>query len=217
MFLRFLFEKESTLRQPYLTYRVVIGDAPFFLLPEGSDAEADHLALARTLLDDATMPDEVRVSPSPAAAAYAVYTLDPARRHLLDHYLSQYELLHLSYYAIQTAHRLANQAGDALTMILTGKQVLITALRAGELRLCNQYPYAEPLEAIYFLQSVRNASGLDQGALTGYVMGETNPADLSPASLWHHLQGLQTPPLSAFTNHPLPEGCPHWRFLFLTH
>lgn len=215
LFLRFLFEQEATLRQPYLRYEVLIGDVPFVLLPDALPSQGQELALARTLLDDAILPGELHRSPCPPEGACALFALLPARQHLLDHYLPSYELDHLSTACIRTAHRLADQTGHALTLTLSGRQVIITALAEGRLQLCNGYPYAEPLEAIYFMQSVRQITGLDQRELTCYVMGETNPADHQPSSLWHHLPGLQTPPLPGLLGIELPEKVPHWRFLFL--
>lgn len=215
MFLRFLFEQEASLTQPYLLCEVVLGEGPFFLLPATEYRAAHLLPLARALLDDAILADELQHSFCPLTEAHAVFSASTSLMHVLRHYLADFELQHISRYVIQSTHRLADQVGQAITLTLLGREVLITVLRDGCLQLCNRYPYREPLEAIYFLQTVRQVAGLDQSDLTCYVMGETNPRDLSPASIWHHLPSLQTPPLPRLLDLDLREHTPYWQFLFL--
>jgi hypothetical protein len=215
VFLRFLFEQEPSLTQPYLSRDVVLGEGPFFLLPTQLCQSENLLPLARTLLDDALLPNELQLSVCPQTEAYAVFTLSPRLKHVLDRSLGDYELQHLSSHLIRSTHRLADQIGQALTLTLLGQQVLITALRDGQLQLCNSYAYQEPLEAVYFLQTVRHVTGLTQKDFTCYAMGETNPSNLDPASIWHHLPGLQVPPLPGLLDISVPVNCPHWQFLFL--
>lgn len=215
MFLRFLFEQEPILTQPYLTCEVVLGQGPFFLLPTIEHRAAKLLPLARALLDDAILPDELQRSFCPLTEAYAVFSVPTNLMHVLRHYLDSFDLQHVSRHVIRSTHRLADQVGQAITLTLLGREVLITVLRDGRLQLCNNYPYQEPLEAIYFLQTVRHVTSLDHSDLACYVMGETNPRDLSPHSLWHHLPGLTTPPLPGLLDLSMPHDCPHWQFLFL--
>lgn len=216
IFLRFLFEKEPHLAQPYLEVEVRLAEVPFLVIPHRFTARPYHLALSRLMMEEDLLSEELHEQPLPGEDAYALFDAPPPLRHILDHYLGHYQLGHACGAWLRTLRRLADAQGNALLMTLLPHRVAIAALREGTLQICNAYPTHSPLEALYYLQSVREIIGWKGTPPAIFAQGEVTPDPNQVDTLWYHLPGLQTPPSRLLLSYELPASSEAWRFAFLS-
>jgi hypothetical protein len=213
LFLRFVLEKEAIFREAFGEIVVYSAAPEFSLLPGHWQDPASLLRLARLMLDDTALPEELRCHALPGEAAALLFLAAPGLQHLLDRYLSAYRLSHLAAPLLRLARELGRQHPSLLLLHVSPSHVMALALRGGQLSLCNAFPWRVPADMAYFAQSVRKVCGLDLPDVPVFAVGELEEASPDALALW--LPGLRRPEFLALAAGADLREAPWWRFAFL--
>jgi len=215
LFLRLLLEREKELTDTFLTVEVVIGYGKHILIPDEHFEEQYILGLARTMLDDAVLPEELYTTPVPTEQAKILSLLPNSARYVLGHYLPQSEIRHVSRFLVEWSDRLPTQEGNSLLLLLGRGEGIIVARKEGQLALCNSYPMQTPVEVLYFVQAVLEATGMKDQNVARYVMGETDGENLGGESIWSYLEDWQIPGPDILGMELPQHDAPYWLMGFL--
>lgn len=213
LFLRFVLEKEAIFRESFGEIVVYSAAPEFSLLPGQWEDPAPLLRLARLLLDDTALQEELRCHALPGESAALLFLAAPGLQHLLARYLNAYRLSHVAAPLLRLARELGRQSPSLLLLHVSSSHVMALALRGGQLSLCNAFPWRAPSDIAYFAQSVRKVCGLDLPDVPLYAVGELEEVSSEALAAW--LPGLRRPEfLSLAAGADLREA-PWWRFAFL--
>ena len=215
IFLRFLFEKEFHLTQPYLQVDVSMGEPSVLLVPDKLAEEAYSSALFRIIKEEDPLGEEHLVQSVPEEQVTIMFPVPQKIIHVLDHYVRHYRLAHACGQWVKTLRLLADDNGDGLILTVMPSRVALLACREGNLQICNIFPAQTATEIMYYLQSVKEVVGWKTEGPDCYVLGEVTPDPDLPDSLWYHLPGLLTPPTELLLDRNLPTRAQSWRYGFL--
>jgi hypothetical protein len=210
MFLRFIFEKDPLIRGPFLDCRVYMAGRKFALLPDHAQVQGRALTLARILLDEVALEQEVIQGRMPQDSGTILFTEVSGRLQVLNHYLKFYSLNHLVAPLLGISARLAAQAHSFVLAHVSEGSLVLTAYRQGRLHLCNEYRCNSVMDQVYFIQAVRQALHLLEAPV--YLSGES-AAQHTSLRTW--LPGLETPDLLRSFLPAEGHQAPYWKFAFL--
>ncbi len=214
LFLRFLFEKEAHLTQPYLEYEVVLGQVPFLLIPAELRDEAYDMALTRLLIDEDLLQEELMETQLSNPDLHILWGVNSQMRYLLDFYLRDYQMRPLCELNLSLLPQLeASKEGNVVLLTRLPGRVEIAVYQAGQLQLCNAYAASAPMEELYYLQSVLEVIGLKSEEVACYVQGEADPSGEEADSLWSRWSWLKLPSYPSLSDEI--EADQYWRYWFL--
>ncbi|MEM7368895.1 MAG: DUF3822 family protein [Bacteroidota bacterium] len=214
MFLRFVFERETLLRKPFLSCQVYTSEPLFSLIPEAHYRQEEAHSLARLLLDGAVFPEDVFSVRVPPLHIRVLFAVSPPLLHLLNHYVSSYTIHHICEVSLHLGRHLANSP-SSLILHLQKDHIMITAFREGKLSLCNVYPFRSIPDALYFVQVGRRVSGLEHPDIPVFVLGDIGERGKQQNDLWEYLPDMQIPQQFLEVSSEDMTHTAYWRYAFL--
>lgn len=171
MFLRFLFEKEKILQGSYVEVQVYLDQPAFTLVPTMLQNDKMNLAISRLLIDDQLFSDEVYHYKLPYMEANLVMALPPALKHMLNHYMRDYVLLHPASIVLSIGHRATNGELEVYALF-EGQHMTVAVFEHEKLLLTNMYVCRASSDVLYYLQLIRQSLKKQDRPLMAYYMGE---------------------------------------------
>ncbi|RMG23173.1 MAG: DUF3822 family protein [Bacteroidetes bacterium] len=210
IFLRLLFEKEPGLKSASHSCRVLTGQSVFALAPADYLPARRMLDFARLVLEEAIFEEELVQYPIPELKAQLLFSVPYSIRHIIQSYLPQARLGHIAEVLIPLSLELCPQRG--IVMLIYDQQVLIAARAGGQLQLINRFQFMAHADILYFLQSVRKVTHLEDKEVPVYVMGDLEGKMKTLKQYMDHIQVPQN------LSQQLPGSkleVPYWEFAFL--
>lgn len=214
MFLRFVFERETLLRKPYLSCQVYTSEPLYSLIPEEHFQAKDNHSLAKLLLDSTVLEQDIFSMRVPQIGAHVLFAVSPPLVHLLNHYLSTYSVHHICEASLHLGSRLA-QGSASVLLHVQKDHLLVSTFKEGKLCLCNVYPYRSIPDALYFVQVARRVSGLEDPDIPVYVLGDVAARNSQQDSLWEYLPDMQIPKELEYSKSKDITQTEYWRYAFL--
>lgn len=214
MFLRFVLEKDKFLSEPFLQCRVYTSSPLFTFFPDKWWDVEKKRVIAHATLSDQLENREIMVRESKILEARILFSIGPGMIHLLDRYIRHYSLSHIGLLmAEMTVEACAEQA--IISILVMDDYVLISAVKRKQLLLCNSYQYRSDSDIVYFIQTVREVTGLTQSTVPICIMGELGAKITREGSIWEYLSEVNIPdPTSPFFVSETA-GTQWWKFSFL--
>lgn len=178
-FLRFLLEKEKILGETFVEVQVYLSDSSFFLVPDAFYESRYEAALGRLLIDEQLFGDELHRIPLGFMEAKLLINLKPTLRHILNHYIRDYQLLHPISTVLSVGHRHGNKELEAY-VLFEGNRMFIGLFNEGRLALANTFLCRTEVDVLYYVQLVRQVSGFDERQMRAFYMGEHRRGDSIP-------------------------------------
>ncbi|MEZ4772250.1 MAG: DUF3822 family protein [Bacteroidia bacterium] len=214
MFLRFVLEKDKLLSEPFLNCRIYISSPLFTFVPDKWWDAGKKGLLARATLSDQLEDGEIITCESKTLRASLLYSLRPGIPHLLDRYIRHYSLSHIGLLMAETTiQACADHA--MISVLVMDDYVLISAVKKKQLLLCNSYQYRSASDMVYFIQTVKEVTGLMQSNIPVCIMGELGEKITREGGIWEYLTDINIPgPESPFFVSETA-GTQWWKFSFL--
>ncbi|MEZ4848338.1 MAG: DUF3822 family protein [Bacteroidia bacterium] len=215
VFLRFILEKEPILSSTFLDSRVYISEVPFTLIPDVFWRDDYQVPLSRLLLQDVFDKSEVTSISVPSLPGRLLFPLPSMTLNFLNQYIPHHTLTHVSALLLSISDRLSKEYDHLILTLILEKQLLIAAIVEGELKICNRFPFQTHNDAAYFIQTVKNVTGVLDKDLPHFVLGEIEAKSDTKQSLWDFFPHMQFPEFMRPIIHNENESVPWWRFAFL--
>ncbi len=171
MFLRFLFEQEKLLGDSFVEVQVYQLKAAFVLVPNPWYEPKQVAAMGRLLLDSQLFPDEVYSYELPFLEAHLLSIFQPELRHILDHYIRDYEFLHPASILLSLGQRQSSKGVEAFALFV-GEWMMLALFQDASLLFANMFTCRTAADVLYFLSLARQSAGLSRTPLKAYHMGE---------------------------------------------
>ncbi|MCI4669080.1 MAG: DUF3822 family protein [Bacteroidia bacterium] len=170
-FLRFLLEKEKILGEKYVEVQVFLSESSFFLVPDKYHDSRYEAALGRLLIDEQLFGDELLRIPLAFMESQLFMNIQPVLKHILDHYIMDFQLLHPVSTVLSIGYRQAHEEQEVF-VLFEGNKVILCLFQEGKLILANHFLCRTEVDVLYYLQLVRQASGFENKHLKAWFMGE---------------------------------------------
>lgn len=214
VFLRLVLSSAPDLIREVSERIVVVGAHRFSMVPNALFQEREKLKLARMLFSEQCAESELHYHDLASPDAKVLFTFPPATMHILEHYLGNFSLRHLSYWDTLMGQDLAQQHREHLLVHLTQQQMLLTAYSRGKLQLCNAYLCQTPLDTLYFIHTVRQVLELHPEVPT-WLVGEFEEKGTLVKNIRKQMANLQIYQEPRRFLDAASGTTPFWKFAFL--
>jgi len=214
-FLRLLLTHEGWLRGPFLGTEVYWGSTQYTLIPEACWDERQALSLGRALLDDLMLPEEVAQAILPAVRGRVLFAVPPGIRHLLKQYLGDYTLAHVASPLVRWVMTTERRSERLMTLLWIEAGILIALRDADQLIFCNGFACHSPEDAVYYVQAVKAACGLEAFEIPLLAGGEWEPDAPEVHGLRRWLPLVRVPDTWGFRGQQDLSLTPYWKYAFL--
>ncbi|MDX2250576.1 MAG: DUF3822 family protein [Bacteroidia bacterium] len=214
MFLRFVLEKDKLLSTPFLSCRIYTSSHLFTFFPGDLWETREKGLIARASLSDQMDDKEIFIHESKTLNSQLICFLPPGIPHLLDRYIRHYSLSHIGMLMAETTV-IACPNEVMISALVMDDYILISAVKKNQLLLCNSYHHHSPSDMVYFIQTVREVTGLVQNNVPIYVMGELGEKITREGGLWEYLPDLNVPDTDSPFYAPGIAESQWWKFSFL--
>lgn len=209
IFLRLLFEKDPLLREKFADCRILSSSPVFTLVPFEAMSEDRLLHMARGLMNEMMYEEEMVSYPLDQLKAWTLFPSHVAMTHILQEYVPNHSFSHVCDPLIQLC--LSEKASSALFLLVFDNCAMLAAIKDKKLHLCNAYTFRADLDIIYFAQTVKQVTGLDDESLPIWVLGEVEDR---MQLLKSHLPQVRFPDrLTSYL--PMGTKLPYWKFAYL--
>lgn len=209
IFLRLLFEKDSLLQEKFAECRILSSSPVFTLVPFEAMSEDRLLHVARILMDEMIYEEEMISHPLDQLQAWTLFPNQVSVNHILQEYVPHHTLSHICDPLIQLC--LSEESATALFLLVFDKCAMLAVLKNGQLHLCNAYTFRADLDIVYFMQTVKQVTGLEGESHPIWVLGDVEER---MQLFKNHLPQVRFPDK---LNSYLPSGSklPYWKFAYL--
>lgn len=195
VFFRMVLEREALHQQAFASHTILSATAQFVLVPneELRPGYDDAYHYTRILLDESAFRQEVNATELPGLEARALFVVPLPVRYLWDEYLPSYKLGHVVAPLLDLARQLSAEAPSHLLLQLFDNMVVIVACDVGKVTFCNSFRFRAEMDIVYFLNSVREVTGLADDGLPVYTIGEFDQQGQAFHNLQTYVPQLQIP------------------------
>ncbi|MEM6265180.1 MAG: DUF3822 family protein, partial [Bacteroidota bacterium] len=217
IFLRIMLESPLVQRYDSEQVEVIYASPAFTLIPDEFRHEAQFQDMARVMIDATAVKEELISSSSKVQNVCSLFPLDGFTRTLLQEYLPNGNLIHISTLTINWAKELAAADPNLLLVLFCGSFSILTMMKDGDLQLCNAYPCNTHNDLLYFIQTVRKATEQEDRRLPILLLGQFKRGE---DGLYEHLtKYLPTTSMPRFLKRKLlaneDQEWDYWRYIFL--
>ncbi|MEZ4825782.1 MAG: DUF3822 family protein [Bacteroidia bacterium] len=215
MFLRFVLEKDKLLSSPFLSCQICFSTPLFLLCPQAYWNDRHKSFMAKLALSDQLEEKEVAYSESRSLDVNIIFALKEGITHPLNRYVRYYTVSHVGLLMAEAAVAASRQQA-IISVLIMSDHVLICAANRGQLKLCNSYVHRSDSDIVYFIQTVREATGLTDRSIPVTVMGELGSRIVREGGIWEFLPEVNIPDSASPFFVSQIAGTPWWKYAFLT-
>ncbi|MEL6675898.1 MAG: DUF3822 family protein [Bacteroidota bacterium] len=215
LFIRYLQQGEEIWQQKVLHTHIWLTEPRFCLFPQAHSPERDPLYLARLMLDELILPEEVWLDD--LEDPMLLSKKSPALWQSLELAFPGCQIHHQARNSISWALHLAQTTPDCLYVHLSGKRIQITACHSGKLQACQSFSYHSLLDVVYYLQLMRAQCFGEEREPAVFLTGELGLSHADLFSLRAQLPQVHMPgQLRAQGPEKLAETA-WWKYVYLSH
>lgn len=215
LFFRMVFEREKILTQPFVEVRILTSSPTFTLIPNIFNSDIQQLRMARLMLEDTVLEEELFNVRIPGGDAWIYFVVPQTLQKLIHEYFQHPTLNHIAGKAMTIAQNLDEDGDSLLFLHLLDKSMIIIAVHQGRLRLCNSYTYRSSEDILYFIQTVRKVAEMEDSSTPIYITGEIEKEEATAHLLWEFLPQMKFP---IYLQYELPEKLAEsswWKYAYL--
>jgi len=186
-----IYQQDYFLKEDYDSVEIVNGTLSFSLIPSRYFAPQRMKEFAGALIKDSFDTEHLAYRAIDEDKATAIFLVPGQVKEKFDAHFQGPDFLPACQPLIKMAHRISEAHPDLVLVTLFQNQFVITALRKGQLRICNTYDFQAAYDMVYFIQLIQDLLELQERP-TVFLHGDFDPQSDFFRDLKGFLPELQT-------------------------
>lgn len=212
-----VYAQDYFLKEDFSSVRVINGTLDFSLIPTSRFRPKQVKEFAGALIRESEKVDHLDYRNMDVGEATAIFMVPFPVKQKCDFYLDEPEYVPFCLPAINMAVSMAEDYKELVSVNIFEGEFVVTAVKEGQLHLCNTYEYTGVTDIVYFVQLVMEILKMDPRSCKVLALGDFEMDSELIRQMRKFIPGMDVPQKALMdTFETQSEKLPTWRYGYLT-